>query len=114
TEQQTVPGRRGDVDRPRAVGEVQQRLLSVSQPEPPRLVAREPSAHAPPLGPQSFLAIEVDPASAVDPELHLGNEPAVQVTLEAQAVVSDGEARRVRTSHGGREQYDTSKQEHGY
>jgi hypothetical protein len=44
----------------------------------------------------------------------LGTSRPYRYTLEAQAVVSDGEARRVRTPHGGREKYDASKQEHGY
>src|SRR5438309_7835689 len=50
-EQKTVAGGCRNVDRPRAVSQIQQGLLPVAQTEPASLIAGEPSSHAAPPGP---------------------------------------------------------------
>ena len=51
------------------------------------------------------------PPRSIDTEVPLGNDAAVQIAHETEAVALDFETRRMGASHGGREQPDTSDQD---
>ena len=111
TEQETVTGSCGNVDRPRAVGQIQQRFLAVAQTEPPSLIARQCSSQAARLRPQLLLPPEINAPRQVQTELGPGHQVPVQIPLQTEAIGPDFEARCVGTSRGRNEERHATEED---
>src|SRR5439155_21628301 len=64
----------------------------------------------PPFRLRPRFASEIDTAGTIHTDIPLGNDTAVQIAHQAEAVARDFETRRMRASHRGREQPHASNE----